>query len=131
MATLLGIDYGLKKIGFAVGQTITDTARPLSVVYQNSEMWQQIDAIFQQWQPEKVIIGKPELADGKPHPLEKRIESFINTLEVRYNANTCRENESYSSCEAHSLQSSKKSKPLDALAAAIILESWMHSSRRL
>lgn len=126
MATLLGIDYGNKKIGFAVGQTITGSANPIEVIYQNGEMWQKIDTIFKQWRPQQVVIGKPELADGKPHPLEKKIESFIIELKIRYNVETFRENEAYTSFEAATLQTEKGSgKPLDALAAAVILESWM------
>ncbi|PID66206.1 MAG: Holliday junction resolvase RuvX [Gammaproteobacteria bacterium] len=129
MATILGIDYGDKKIGFAVGQTITGSTNPLQVVYQNGEMWQKIDQIFQDWQVKTVIIGKPELADGRPHPLEKKIETFIIEMEMRYNVEIYRENEAYTSCEAQALQGGESTgKPLDAFAAAIILESWMRSN---
>lgn len=131
MATFLGIDYGNKKIGFAVGQTITGSANPIEVIYQNGEMWQKIDTIFKQWQPQQVVVGKPELADGKPHPLEKKIESFIIELKIRYNVETFRENEAYTSFEAANLQNKKGAgKPLDALAAAVILESWMRSNSK-
>lgn len=129
MATLLGVDYGNKKIGFAIGQTVIGTANPLKVIRQNGEMWREIDAIFHQWQPKAVIIGKPELADGKPHPLEKLIENFINELKTRYNAVTYRINEAYTSFEAGSQQvNSRAEKLLDAHAAAILLESWMRTN---
>lgn len=128
MATLLGIDYGHKKIGFAVGQTITKTAKPLTVIKQNGEMWQQIGKLFEHWRPEKVIIGQPQLADGKPHPLEKLIENFIIELKTRYNAKIFRENEAYTSFEASLHRGAKKTKALDDYAAAILLESWMHSN---
>ncbi|MGY0398701.1 MAG: Holliday junction resolvase RuvX [Ostreibacterium sp.] len=123
MATLIGIDYGSKKIGFAVGQTITGTATPLSVVYQNGKMWHLIDDIFFQWKPKLVIVGKPELADGALHPLEKKIESFIFQLKTRYNIQTYRINEAYTSFEAGFYQQDKG--VLDAYAATIILESWL------
>ncbi len=129
MATILGIDYGHKKIGFAVGNSVLGTAKPLEVVFQNGEMWRKIDKIFTDWQPKKVVIGKPELADGKPHPLEKNIETFIIELKIRYNVMIYRENEAYTSFEAANLQQEKDiGKPLDALAAAVILESWMNNS---
>lgn len=128
MATILGIDYGHKKIGFAVGQSITGSARPLSVVYQNGSMWQEIDKIFAQWQPQTIVIGKPELADGKPHPLEKMIENFIIEVKSRYNAVIYRENEAYTSFEAGLMNQGKKMAPIDAEAAAIFLESWMRSN---
>lgn len=129
MATILGIDYGHKKIGFAVGNSVLGTAKPLEVVFQNGEMWKKIDKIFTDWQPKKVVIGKPELADGKPHPLEKNIETFIIELKIRYNVMIYRENEAYTSFEAANLQQEKDiGKPLDALAAAVILGSWMNNS---
>ena len=129
MATVIGIDYGNKKIGFATGQAITKSAAPLKVVFQNGDMWKNIDEIFTQWQPQLVIIGKPVLADGKKHPLEKTIETFIIDLKLRYGAIVVhRENEAYSSFEA-GLRKQKRNRgaPLDAEAAAIILESWMRS----
>ncbi len=129
MATILGIDYGHKKIGFAVGNTVLGTAKALEIVYQNGEMWRKIDKVFTDWQPKKVVIGKPELADGKPHPLEKPIETFIDELKKRYKIVIYRENEAYTSFEAANLQKEKDiGKPLDALAAAVILESWMNNN---
>ncbi len=128
MATILGIDYGDKKIGFAIGNTITGTATALEVIYHNGEMWQKIDYIFSNWRPKKVVIGRPELADGKPHPLEKKIERFIIELKKHYDVTIHRENESYTSFEATTLQPKKIGVPLDALAAKIILESWMRAN---
>ncbi|PID58758.1 MAG: Holliday junction resolvase RuvX [Gammaproteobacteria bacterium] len=126
MASLLAIDYGHKKLGFAVGQTITGTATPLAVVKQNGEMWKKVDAIFAEWQPTRVIIGQPKLADGKKHPLEKMIEKFIKSLEARYNVSISREDETLTSFEAAEFQSPKDRKtPVDAHAAALFLESWM------
>lgn len=126
MATLLAIDYGHKKIGFAVGQTVTGTAMPLTIVKQNGGMWCKIDGIFNEWQPKAVVIGEPKLADGNPHPLEKFIENFINSLEKRYNVIVYRENEALTSFEAGEYQQGNKTNQLmDAHAAALFLESWM------
>ncbi len=97
MTTVIGIDYGSKKIGFAIGQLVTGTAQPLTVIRQNGAMWRQIDKLFANWQPEFIVVGKPELADGKPHPLEKMIENFIFQLKTRYNAEVFRINEAYTS----------------------------------
>lgn len=128
MATLLGIDYGHKKIGFAVGQTVTENSQPLVIVKVNGEMWRNIDNIFEQWQPKIVVIGKPKLADGKPHPLEKMIETFIIELKVRYNTAIYREDESLTSFEAAEFQQKGRQDLLDAHAAALILESWMRAN---
>lgn len=126
MATLIAVDYGHKKIGFATGQTITGTASPLSVVKQNGEMWRNIDAIFTEWQPKAVVVGEPKLADGKEHPLEKGIQNFIVALKKRYDVAVYREDEALTSYEASEYQDPKKN--LDAHAAAIFLESWMRNN---
>lgn len=131
MATILAVDYGHKKIGFAIGQTVTGTATPLLVVKQNGELWVRIDAIFSEWQPKAVVIGEPKLADGEPHPLEKMIETFSNSLKKRYNAMVFREDEALTSYEAGQCDKQgkqKKQQPLDAYAAAIFLESWMRNN---
>lgn len=126
MATLIGIDYGHKKIGFAIGQTITGTANPLETIKQNGEMWRKIGLIFKQWQPIIAVVGQPLLADGKPHPLEKDIENFMIELKKRYNVKIYRENETLTSVEAREYQRSNRGlSHLDAHAAAIFLESWM------
>lgn len=125
MATLLGIDYGHKKLGFAVGQTITGTSQPLVIIEQNGEMWRKIDKIFNDWRPDGVVVGEPKLADGKPHPLEKMIGKFIAELEIRYNVVSYRENEALTSFEAESYHRGGQRNPVDAHAAAIFLESWM------
>lgn len=130
MATLLAFDYGHKKIGVAVGQTITGTAMPLAVVAQNASLWREMDTIFSEWRPQAVVIGEPKLADGKPHPLEKMIESFIITLKKRYNVKVYREDEALTSFEAGEYQPQEANKrgrrsSLDAHAAALFLESWL------
>lgn len=132
MATLIGIDYGRKKIGFAIGQTITATATPLETIVQNGAMWEKIAAIFNQWQPKIAVVGQPLLADGKPHPLEKFIENFIIELKKRYNIKIYRENETLTSVEASEYQQQNRGlQHLDAYAAAIFLESWMRCNEDL
>lgn len=130
MATFLGIDYGHKKLGFAVGQSITETAQPLMVVPVNGAMWKKIDAIFSQWHPHGVVVGQPKLADGKTHPLEKAIETFINQLILRYNTAVYREDESLTSFEAGDYLRPGRQQLLDAHAAALFLQSWLRNNPR-
>ncbi len=131
MATILGVDYGHKKIGFATGQTITGNASPLTVVKQNGEMWRTIDKIFDEWHIKTVVVGEPKLADGKEHPLEKAIQQFMQELTKRYNVTIYREDETLTSYEASEYQEYRRGKEnplLDAHAAAIFLESWMREN---
>lgn len=125
MSTLIGIDYGHKKIGFAVGQTITGSSRPLTVILQNGELWKNVDKLFSEWQPTAIVIGKPLLADGKEHPLEKPILTFIKQLTQKYPLAVYRVNEAYTSFEAGQRMGEGNRQPVDAYAAAVILESYM------
>ncbi len=131
MAVLLAIDYGSKKLGFAIGQTVTGTATPLTVVKQNGEMWRKIDAIFAEWCPQAVVVGEPKLADGKSHPLSSGIKKFIASLENKYDVSIYREDETLTSFEANEYrrqQSGKRAPLMDAHAAALFLESWMRTN---
>jgi len=129
MATLMAFDYGHKKIGVAIGQIITGTSSPLVVVANDRHKWSIIDKLMTTWQPQGVVIGQPFLADGKPHPLEKMIETFINTLKTRYNIEIYRENEAFTSLAARQYQlRSKCQKAVDSVAAALFLESWMRNN---
>ncbi len=126
MATVIGIDYGLKKIGFSVGQTITKTASPLEIITNNSELWVKIDVLMKDWRPEFLVVGEPKLADGTVHPLENSIENCIKKIKLIYNIDVYREDESFSSVEASRRKNNKrKSKSIDDYAAAVILESWL------
>lgn len=128
MATFLGIDYGHKKLGLAVGQSITETAQPLMVVPVNGAMWAKIDTVFSQWRPQGVVVGQPKLADGKTHPLEKAIEAFINELILRYNTVVYREDESLTTVEAGDYVQAGRQQLLDAHAAALFLQSWLRTN---
>ena len=59
-ATLLCFDFGTKRIGVAVGQTLTDTATPLEIisVRNNRPDWERISALIKQWQPQALLVGK-------------------------------------------------------------------------
>ena len=63
---ILAFDFGTKKIGVAVGQTITKSSSPLAVVFNkdNRINWDQILEIINEWQPQLMLIGKPLNMDG-------------------------------------------------------------------
>lgn len=122
---VIGFDYGRKKIGVAVGQSITQTAQPLDVLLNDKSLMIEIDKIVEDWTPDCFVVGEPLLADGSEHPLEKAIENFIKVLDSRYNLRIFRENEALTSFEAAQYRrSSGKQEATDAHAAAILLESW-------
>jgi hypothetical protein len=65
MSTLLGFDFGQKKIGVAVGQTITGTATPLTTLRNRGRTpdWPAIEALIREWQPDAAVVGLPHNMD--------------------------------------------------------------------
>ncbi|WP_417221199.1 Holliday junction resolvase RuvX, partial [Achromobacter spanius] len=64
--TLLGFDFGEKKIGIAIGTTLTRQARPLEIIFSEirDARFGRIAALLQEWQPHRVVVGLALDADG-------------------------------------------------------------------
>src|SRR5439155_1814497 len=77
--TILAFDFGLKRIGVAVGEPELGTAHPLPAVGGFS----QIEKLVLEWQPARFVIGLP-VAERGVHPLAKRVERFARQLEGRF-----------------------------------------------
>jgi len=130
--TLLGFDFGEKRIGIAVGQSLTGSVTPLttlSAVKQQPD-WAGIEALIKEWQPDLLIVGLPLHMDGSEQSLTQRAKRFGNQLKGRYNLPVEWMDERLSSHEAESLlreQGKKRSdkKDIDKIAAALILQSWL------
>ena len=139
MATILAFDFGLKRTGVAVGNTLTGSATPECTLQSKDEKpdWDGITRLIEAWKPEKVVVGMPTELDGGENTLTKRVERFCNQINGRYNLPVEQENEQFSSVEAAERlkelrQSGRKQKikkeELDKIAASIILERWMQSN---
>ena len=76
--TLLGFDYGSKRIGVAVGQELTRTAQGLRTLHNNQSGpdWPAIAALIHEWQPELLVVGMPHNMDDRPHPLAELALDF-------------------------------------------------------
>ena len=130
--TLLGFDFGEKRIGIAVGQTLTGSVTPLttlSAVKQQPD-WAGIEALIKDWQPDLLIVGLPLHMDGREQALTQRAKRFGNQLKGRYNLPVEWMDERLSSHEAESMlqqQGKKRSdkKDIDKIAAGLILQSWL------
>ncbi len=124
--TLMGFDFGTRRIGVAVGQSIIASARPLAIIENRNgrPAWDDLAQLIADWQPEALIVGLPRHADDSPHPLKAAIERFCRQLHGRYQLPVHTIDESFSSREA--VQRMGADGPgLDAGAAAVILETWM------
>ena len=123
--TLICFDYGKKRIGVAVGQTLTDTATPLDTVGVNKGVpdWDKISDIFQDWKPDALIVGKPLNMDGSGQTMTRASNNFAEELCSRFSYPVYRADERLSSYEAKIRL--KNTKNLDPVAAQAILETWL------
>ena len=133
--TLLCFDYGLTRIGVAVGQDLTGTANALTTIKASDGKpdWDAITRLIEQWQPDAVVVGLPLNMDGTYHELTDRAQRFGNQLHGRYNLRAYFVDERLSSLEAERLLQSKSRKvqaeDIDKYAAKVILETWLAQQR--
>ena len=123
--TVLAFDFGLRRIGAAVGQDLTGTAQALTTVaVRNGQIdWPAIARLVDVWQPDVFVLGRPETADGAPHPLHAAIDRFARRLHGRYGRSVSFIDERLSS-HAAAADPASATAGLDAVAARLILESW-------
>ena len=139
MTVVIAFDFGLKRTGVAIGNTLTGSAMPECTLHSKNDSpdWSGITKLIKEWKPTQVVVGMPTELDGSESPLKRRIERFCNQLHGRYNLNVDQENEQFTSIEAAQRlkqlrQSGRKQKvakdEVDKIAAAIILENWMQKN---
>src|SRR5438067_12486563 len=119
--TVLAFDFGLKRIGVAVGEPELRTAHPLPPIA--APGFDLISRLVQEWRPGQLVIGLPVAANGE-HPLAKRVERFARQLEGRFRLPVARVDERFSSVEAESRLRGVKHKAVDSVAAQLILEQY-------
>lgn len=120
--SVLAFDFGLKRIGVAVGNTLLRQARALQVIDQasNDAKFAAISAVLTEWQPVLCVVGLPTHPDGAEHEMSKRCRRFAHQLEGRFGMRTALIDERYSSA----VLNAKRGQVIDAEAAAIILQQY-------
>ena len=133
---LLGFDYGSKQIGVAVGQVITGQARELCILKAQNGVpdWQMVEALIKEWQPDAIVVGLPLNMDGTKSEMSDRAEKFARRLNGRFNLPVHTHDERLTTYEAKGqrLQQGQNSgyceRPVDALAAALLLQGWLEEN---
>ncbi|MBT8090538.1 MAG: Holliday junction resolvase RuvX [Gammaproteobacteria bacterium] len=99
--TILAFDFGLKRIGVAVGQDITASASPLGVIANRNDGvdHERLGALIREWQPTRLVVGMPSHADGSPSDMQTAVEAFIEELGC-YELPIASVDERYTSIEA-------------------------------
>lgn len=123
--TLLAFDYGLKKIGVALGNTLTCKARPLSIIKaeRRDVRFEEIGRLITEWRPDRIIVGLPLTADGQEQLATTQARRFANQVNGRFSLPVALVDERGSSLEAQAVMGTND--PDDAVAAAIILQRYL------
>jgi putative Holliday junction resolvase len=130
--TLLAFDFGTRRIGIAVGNTVTATARPLTTINdeKNDTRFSAIASLIQEWQPAALVVGLPCNDDGTPHELTALCRRFANRLKGRFNLPTLLVDERYTSAAASTalgeegIHGRKQKSLIDQYAAQQILQAY-------
>ncbi len=132
VGTVLAFDFGEKRIGVAVGETILKVAHPLITISaeENDVKFTQIGALIKEWRAALLVVGLPMHMDGEAHLLTQLSKKFAQRLEGRFNLPVVMVDERLSSAEAAQnlaaagVKGRKQKTMLDAVAAQTILQSY-------
>ncbi|MBS4098388.1 MAG: Holliday junction resolvase RuvX [Sulfuricella sp.] len=131
--TVLGFDFGEKRIGVAVGDTIVKLAHPLVTIPEeiNERRFAAIAALCEQWQPVLLVVGLPSYPDGKEHAITTQCRRFARRLEGRFGLPVVLIDERYTSVVAEASLTEinvfgrRRKAVLDQIAAQTILQSYL------
>ena len=130
MSTLLGFDFGTRKIGVAVGQTLTGTATPLETLtlVNDKPDWARIARLIDEWRPEALVVGLPLDVDDSETDATAPALRFSRQLEGRFRLKVHLADERFTSFEARDRlgHKAKRIEEYDAVAAKLILETWLN-----
>ncbi len=139
--TVLAFDFGLQRIGIAVGEPEVGAAHPLPALAAATQPGRltAIERLVREWQPAVLVVGRPLGEDGAPHEMTRRAERFARQLNGRFRLPVELVDERYSSAEAESrvraaygarkAAALARGKALDSQAAQLILEQYFNDQQ--
>ena len=132
--TLIAFDFGEKRIGCAIGQTVTRTATPLGTIQVREARpdWSAIERLIHAWKPDALVVGLPLNMDGTGQWITARVRRFANRLRERSGLPVHLADERLSTREAWTrlIESGSRRDGPDPVAAQVILEGWFSEGDR-
>jgi putative Holliday junction resolvase len=122
MSTVMSFDFGLKRLGVAVGNLLIKQAQPLTIIdaATNAAKFAAIGTLINEWQPSSIVVGLPLHPDGAEHEMTLRCRRFANQITGRYGVATVLIDERYTSA----VLSASRGEHVDSQAAALILQQF-------
>lgn len=135
---ILGFDFGRRRVGVAVGNTLTGRAQPRPAIGRSDPsidlLLGAVEREVRALAPARLVVGRPYNVDGSPHALETEVAGFAAALQRRFGLPVHRVDERYSSLEAEDgLRAARAAGragridrgTIDSAAAAVIVERWL------
>lgn len=132
-ATVLGFDVGSRRVGVALANTLSESARTLAVVERGADAWARFDALVAEWRPQLLIVGDPLMLDGSVQEATLAARRFARQLGARYalpvglideRASSKEADRRFAAARATGAARRRDAALQDARAAQIILERW-------
>ncbi len=135
---ILAVDHGEKRIGLAISDPTGTLSTPFKVIKHVSRLIDaaQIAELAQQNGVELVVIGQSFDEEGRPNLAGRRAARFAEALKTQTQIPIVLWDESFSTQDAQRLRiesgvrRKKRTDPLDAAAAAMIMQSYLEANRK-
>jgi putative Holliday junction resolvase len=135
--TLLAFDFGTRKIGVAVGNTLVRVAHPLTTIRSEARAarFDAIVALIDEWRPQALVVGRPVHADGTPHAVTAQSDGFARSLAGRFGLPVLRVDERFTtqiadaSLREAGMRGTARAEARDAMAAQLILQAWFDDNK--
>ena len=132
-ATVLAFDFGTRRVGVALGNTLTRSARPLATIDEerSERRFAAIAALIAEWQPDLLVVGIPVHADGTPHAMTALAQRFARQLHGRFGVEVALADERYTTQAAQAELDAaggagrRGRAERDQVAAQLILQGWL------
>jgi putative Holliday junction resolvase len=125
--SFLAFDFGTRRTGVATGNTLLRRAQPLkTLALEGDARFAAIGKLIAEWQPDALIVGVPFHPDGAAHDNTRRAQRFARQLHGRFGLPVHEVDERYTTTEALAAGAADADAGVDATAAAIILDQYLH-----
>ena len=122
--SFLAFDFGTRRVGVAVGNSMLRQAQPLVTLSALGDArFAAIKRLVDDWQPDALVVGVPVHPDGAPHDNTRRAKAFARQLQGRFRLPVHEVDERYTTTEAMA----RGAADIDAAAAALILEQYLRA----
>jgi len=126
--TVMAFDYGTRRVGVAVGNSVTKAGQALKIIaaHNSDALFQELEKLLKEWQPDRLIVGLPVHPDGAEHEMSAKARRFGNQLNGRFQLPVEWVDERYTSAVLE--DDPRMQDNLDAHSAALILEQYFAES---